>query len=103
MPKKRTNKNKAKGAKPQSSSYVLKSLNGLNGSVPANGTGEDVSNIHLKEEKPDPLQLFCICRAPDDGLRSMIQCDHCADWFHFDCVGINPVLLSLPLVLGHGT
>ncbi len=38
-------------------------------------------------------ELFCVCRMPDDGVRPMIQCDSCSDWFHFDCVGIDPVAI----------
>jgi hypothetical protein len=42
---------------------------------------------------PDPEKpaVFCICKGVDDGTRAMIQCDHCFDWFHFDCVGIISV------------
>lgn len=26
------------------------------------------------------VDVFCICRGPDDGTRPMIQCDGCDDW-----------------------
>jgi len=38
--------------------------------------------------KPDP-GIFCLCRGVDDGIRSMIQCDECKNWFHFECVRIK--------------
>lgn len=37
--------------------------------------------------KGDP-GVFCVCRGIDDGVRSMIQCNRCKDWFHFECVDI---------------
>jgi len=45
----------------------------------------------LKASK-EKIELFCVCRSPDDGIRSMIQCDPCTGWFHFDCVKLNPVI-----------
>lgn len=32
------------------------------------------------EETKEPEPVFCVCRGPDDGMRPMIQCDHCDDW-----------------------
>jgi hypothetical protein len=46
------------------------------------------NNLPLVEGK----NKFCICKGPDDGIRPMVQCDYCEDWFHFDCVGITQVL-----------
>jgi len=37
---------------------------------------------------PDP-GIFCLCKGIDDGIRPMIQCKTCEDWFHFDCVGLQ--------------
>lgn len=46
----------------------------------------------LKEEiNKEPI--FCICKKPDDNTRPMIECESCSDWFHFDCIGLNPVHL----------
>lgn len=43
-------------------------------------------------EIPESQIVYCLCRKPDDGIRSMIECDICHDWFHFDCANINPVI-----------
>ena len=42
----------------------------------------------IPTRKPDP-GVYCICRGEDDGIRPMLQCDDCGDWFHFDCIGIT--------------
>lgn len=33
-------------------------------------------------------QYYCICKQKWDGKSSMIECDFCGEWFHFDCVDI---------------
>lgn len=46
----------------------------------------------FKEEcKNNYGEVYCLCKMPDDGFRPMIQCDACAEWFHFDCIGLDPV------------
>ena len=45
----------------------------------------------VKKEEEQKEELFCICKQPDDGLRPMIECDLCNDWYHFSCVNIDPV------------
>ena len=35
------------------------------------------------------INLFCICRMPEYLDSKMIECDRCADWFHFKCVGLK--------------
>jgi hypothetical protein len=40
-------------------------------------------------KKVQPVKVFCICRTADDD-RPMIMCDACEEWFHFDCLHINP-------------
>ena len=42
-----------------------------------------------EEEELEPVELYCTCRQPDDGLRQFIQCNTCDDWFHTDCVGVD--------------
>lgn len=44
-----------------------------------------------KDDRP----VFCLCKTQEDGVRPMIQCDLCQDWFHFDCIGLNAVLLFI--------
>jgi hypothetical protein len=36
------------------------------------------------------MTLYCICRSADE-TRQMIECEKCNEWFHFDCVGVDPV------------
>jgi len=35
----------------------------------------------------DSPKLYCICRQGDDGVRPMIDCSACDEWFHLDCIG----------------
>ena len=35
-------------------------------------------------------KIYCLCRQPYDELRPMLSCDHCSDWFHYDCIGLQP-------------
>ncbi|EER32005.1 hypothetical protein CTRG_04788 [Candida tropicalis MYA-3404] len=34
-------------------------------------------------------ELFCVCRKPDLG-EMMVACDGCEEWFHFECMKVNP-------------
>ncbi|KAL8141640.1 hypothetical protein V2J09_014672 [Rumex salicifolius] len=36
----------------------------------------------------DRSVLYCICRKPYNNQRAMIACDHCDEWYHFDCVNL---------------
>lgn len=48
---------------------------------------------------PPPHQkVYCICRSSDES-RNMIECESCNDWFHFDCIHLNPVLTLLFFML----
>ncbi|GAA5893717.1 uncharacterized protein JCM6883_003616 [Sporobolomyces salmoneus] len=40
------------------------------------------------QDQPD-LTLYCVCLGYDTGEQPMIQCEHCTNWFHFDCIGIT--------------
>lgn len=40
----------------------------------------------------DTTGVYCICKGIDDGVRPMVQCDWCHDWFHFACLGLTPVM-----------
>jgi hypothetical protein len=34
-------------------------------------------------------QVYCICREVDDGVRPMISCGRCDEWFHLQCIGVS--------------
>jgi hypothetical protein len=44
----------------------------------------------IPEDQPE---LFCICKKPNDVLRSMIECssEHClgGKWYHYDCLNMK--------------
>lgn len=44
------------------------------------------------EKDLDKLQeasrTYCLCEQLYDEHKPMISCDHCDDWFHWDCVGL---------------
>ena len=35
------------------------------------------------------VDLFCVCRMPEDWDTVMILCDICEKWFHCSCVGVQ--------------
>ncbi|RCK61061.1 Set1 complex component spp1 [Candida viswanathii] len=39
-------------------------------------------------------ELFCVCRKPDLG-EMMVACDGCEEWFHFECMKVNPKFSEL--------
>ena len=45
----------------------------------------------------EPLELFCLCRQPDDG-REFVECDACNQWFHCECVGVILQVCSAALL-----
>ena len=55
----------------------------------------DTIKLPKKKHKPEKRHIkratigkFCVCKGIDDGIRPMIQCENCSDWFHFECVHI---------------
>lgn len=38
--------------------------------------------------------VYCICRQGDDGVRPMIDCSACDEWFHLECIGQISTLLA---------
>ncbi|CAH8534268.1 unnamed protein product [Schistosoma turkestanicum] len=34
--------------------------------------------------------VYCVCKTPYNPSREYIGCDLCRDWFHFECVGLDP-------------
>jgi hypothetical protein len=55
------------------------------------GNGKIRRKVKAEKKKAEERNLFCLCRGIDDGIRPMIQCDFCEDWFHFECIGLDPV------------
>ena len=49
------------------------------------GQGTD----EAEEERVEALELYCLCRQPDDGHSQFIQCNSCDQWYHCDCVSVN--------------
>ena len=36
----------------------------------------------------DEDQLYCVCQREYDDSRPMVACDHCDEWYHYDCIGL---------------
>lgn len=55
-------------------------------------TSEDEDDIVLNEwgtsEGEEALELFCLCRQPEDE-RFMVCCDKWEDWFHQECLNMS--------------
>ena len=63
---------------------------------------KQVKKVVCSDITPDSDKVtFCICKGKDDGVRPMLQCDMCKDWYHFDCVDISeenvPDIYSCPI------
>eukprot|EP01137_Pigoraptor_chileana_P029637 Opistho-2@15086 len=37
----------------------------------------------------DHLHRECVCQRPENPDLLMVGCDHCFNWFHIECVGLN--------------
>ncbi|KAK2080460.1 hypothetical protein QBZ16_000313 [Prototheca wickerhamii] len=33
--------------------------------------------------------LYCLCQRPYDEQRPLLGCDHCSNWYHYECVGLR--------------
>ena len=40
---------------------------------------------HVSPARIDKFSIYCVCRLTDTGSQ-MIQCNHCNEWFHTNCV-----------------
>lgn len=38
----------------------------------------------------EACKVYCLCQGLYDERRPMLGCDYCSDWFHWDCVGLQP-------------
>ena len=43
----------------------------------------------VEQEAPEPEEIYCICRQPDDPNRAFIECEECKEGFHPECVGTS--------------
>jgi hypothetical protein len=55
----------------------------------------ELSSLPLQAEPEvealvEASKAYCLCQALYDEVRPMIGCDYCSDWFHWECVGLNP-------------
>jgi hypothetical protein len=44
---------------------------------------------HAPHEEDDDDTLYCICQRRYQEGEWMIECEHCQDWFHGECVGVK--------------
>lgn len=42
------------------------------------------------EALTEASKAYCLCQALYDEVRPMLGCDYCSDWFHWECVGLQP-------------
>ena len=42
---------------------------------------------HVKSSQR--IQLYCICRMPEDPQLNMIECTNCKHWYHIRCVSVS--------------
>lgn len=45
---------------------------------------------HEAEALAEASKAYCLCQALYDEIRPMLGCDYCSDWFHWECVGLQP-------------
>lgn len=50
------------------------------------------------EDAEGEVDLYCVCNEPDDG-RVMVSCDDCGQWYHTDCVSVDPEVSSETYVM----
>ena len=43
-----------------------------------------------KVNRVETCLVYCYCRLPDDG-DTMIRCDMCQEWFHYNCLKTKPL------------
>lgn len=51
------------------------------------GRNDNVSKHKVKKEISDMKKETCICRKPESPR--MIGCDHCEEWYHFECLNLT--------------
>lgn len=47
-----------------------------------------VKSSEHSDQDNTATDLYCVCNGPDTG-QFMVQCDHCDDWFHGECVNVT--------------
>ena len=46
-------------------------------------------SVHVSQVKHFAINVYCVCMLPASYDTEMIMCDHCANWYHYKCVGIS--------------
>ncbi|CAH8571715.1 unnamed protein product [Schistosoma mattheei] len=49
---------------------------------------ESITNV--LQDVSSNSSVYCVCKTPYNPSREYIGCDLCRDWFHFECVGLDP-------------
>jgi len=42
----------------------------------------------LQQELAAAIKTYCYCQQTYDEERPMLSCDHCSEWYHYDCLGL---------------
>ena len=46
--------------------------------------------VRKMTKRTEEMNIYCICRMPEEGGDKMISCDNCQQWFHGQCVTVPP-------------
>ncbi|CDW80850.1 transcription factor jumonji [Stylonychia lemnae] len=79
-----------KKPKPSNVQIVKESQQVLQPQIIVNQQYQGQATNQIQEQ----IKLYCICRTADESSQ-MIGCDKCDEWYHFECVGIDPVFISV--------
>ena len=83
------------GRNPQCASFDQKKMREHLYSCLMKGVLSRFPKISGNEVLPRPtpvmhkVQLYCICRMPEEYDEQMISCDICQEWFHTTCVCVD--------------
>ena len=43
-------------------------------------------------QSTDIIEIYCTCRMPE--MPPMVECSHCSEWYHTDCVHVPKIALD---------
>ncbi|KAJ2848689.1 hypothetical protein IWW36_003151 [Coemansia brasiliensis] len=49
---------------------------------------EKPAEISQQSPQTPTADVYCVCLRPEEGL--MIECDHCKEWYHAQCLNLGP-------------